>query len=294
MGGPEPDVVEDGVYGYRRLDPVPAADELAQYYQSRYYDSIRRRGASGLDRLARGGEQAQRERQWLHATLYDDVRVLLEEHAPGRRVLDVGAGTGDLVQYLRQERFEAGGVEPSAEAAALAQERDLPVRVGTLESFADSAEPGSCDAVTLMNVLEHVPDPGAVLEVVRGLLAPGGVVCIRVPNDFSDMQLAAVRANGCRRWWIVAPDHINYFDYGSLARLLAGHGFEVLARQSDFPMELFLLFGDDYVTDPELGGGCHRRRVRFEMALPGGVRRLLYRALADSGMGRNCLLIARR
>ena len=65
-------------------------------------------------------------------------------------------------------------------------------------------------------------------------------------------------------------------------------------EQGDFPMELFLLMGDDYVNTPKQGESCHRRRVQFEQAVPGGLRRRLYAALAREGVGRNCLTFAER
>ena len=60
-------------------------------------------------------------------------------------------------------------------------------------------------------------------------------------------------------------------------------------------MELFLLMGDDYTAgDPTVGKACHARRKRFELALPPVLRQALYEALAGVGIGRNCVLFARR
>ena len=49
-------------------------------------------------------------------------------------------------------------------------------------------------------------------------------------------------------------------------------------------MELFLLFGDDYVSDPKLGGVCHQKRSNFEMSIPGELRRKMYRSFAANGL----------
>jgi len=61
----------------------------------------------------------------------------------------------------------------------------------------------------------------------------------------------------------------------------------------DFPMEMFLLFGDGYVGNPEVGSQCHKKRVAFELSLPVEVRRNLYRCFAKNGLGRDCLVFAR-
>ena len=87
--------------------------------------------------------------------------------------------------------------------------------------------------------------------------------------------------------------HINYFDFESLGGLLERKGLEVVHRQGDFPMELFLLMGENYVGDSEVGERCHEKRVRFETALPAELRRCMYEALAGVGVGRSCLVCGR-
>ena len=71
-------------------------------------------------------------------------------------------------------------------------------------------------------------------------------------------------------------------------------GFDRVYQQSDFPMELFLLMGENYVGDAAKGDACHRRRVELELSLPSQVRRRMYQAFAQSGVGRNILMFGRR
>jgi hypothetical protein len=63
-------------------------------------------------------------------------------------------------------------------------------------------------------------------------------------------------------------------------------------------MEAFLMMGDDYTSDRELGRACHKKRKRFDLALDAAgfkeTRRAFYRALANAGMGREVVLIARK
>ena len=287
-------VVQDPTYGHRRLDPVPDADELARYYESQYYHAIRQgKTAVGMrDRLE--DKSRQEEIAWLGACLYTDVAAALRVLAPGPRVLDAGCGMGEFVSFLDQQGFAASGVDPSDEAVSRARSAGLDVRAGTLADVV--ADPSArYDAVTSLNVLEHVPDPAALLDQTRQVLVPGGVACICVPNDFSALQSAAAAHTARKDWWIAAPDHINYFDFDSLERFVSGRGFSVLKRTTDFPMEFFLLMGDDYTAgDPTVGKACHARRKRFELALPPVLRQALYEALAGVGIGRNCVLFARR
>ena len=130
-------------------------------------------------------------------------------------------------------------------------------------------------------------------ELVR-LLKEDGILCVRVPNDFTPLQDAARAHLQSNRWWIASPDHINYFDFTTLEAFLRAHQLQPERRFADFPMELFLLLGQNYVGNPEVGNTCHQNRVQMELALPAQTRRELYGALAQAGFGRNCVVFARR
>jgi hypothetical protein len=122
------------------------------------------------------------------------------------------------------------------------------------------------------------------------------VLCINVPNDFSPFQIAGRAATSADEWWIAPPYHLNYFDFESAAGLLERLGLDIVERTTSFPMEAFLMMGDDYTRDRELGRACHKKRKRFDLALEAAglkeTRRAFYRALANSGMGREVVLIA--
>jgi SAM-dependent methyltransferase len=148
--------------------------------------------------------------------------------------------------------------------------------------------------MVLLNVLEHVPDPADLLTQVTGALAPGGLLIVRVPNDFSPLQADAQRALGGPDWWVVVPDHVNYFDHASIGHLIEGIGLTVVDRSADFPMEIFLLMGQDYRNDPAVGREVHRRRRRAELALDPETRRSMGRAWAAAGIGRNAFVVARK
>ncbi len=289
-------VIEDPELGYRRLEPLPSDSTLTEFYESRYYDLIRKGGrAPELRRHLVGGDEGRGELEWLRATLYDDLATVLGEQLSGKRVLDVGCGTGELVAYFAERGFVAEGIEPSAEAAAEARARGRTVTSSRLEPFAARADrAGAYDAVTFLNVMEHVPSPIEILRATKQMLAPGGIVAIRVPNDFNDLQLATQEHLGLRPYWVAVPDHVNYFTVRSLVGVLDRVGFDVVHTQTDFPMELFLLMGDDYVSNPALGPECHKKRVALELAMPAAVRRRLYMALAAADLGRNTLVFARR
>ncbi|MGH2912603.1 MAG: GNAT family N-acetyltransferase [Solirubrobacteraceae bacterium] len=291
------EVVVDPTYGYRRLEPIPNEEQLKRFYGGDYYTLLRQGGrAPDLQRLLAGGEPAAQERAWLNDTLYDDIAVWLLTHGGGKRILEIGCGTGDLLQSLRERGFEVEGIEPSEQAAELAREQGLDVRTATLEQLlAESAgTPTRYDAVLLVNVLEHIPHAAEMLRGIHRLLATEGLLFISVPNDFNPLQLAAQRELGAEPWWIAIPDHVNYFDVESLRALTQQLGFETVDVLADFPMELFLLMGLNYVGNPELGATCHAYRVSAERAIPADVRRKLFRSFAANGVGRSLHMLVRK
>jgi 2-polyprenyl-3-methyl-5-hydroxy-6-metoxy-1,4-benzoquinol methylase len=285
-------------FGFRQLSPLPSDEQLKSFYQDEYYQLLKQGSrAPELGRITRGGFEAEHERAWLHQTLYQDVLDAILDHAPKGKVLDAGTGPGELVQFLVNHQVDSAGFDPSIDAVEMGKKQGLDLLCHTFESYLEhhreQKAPGFA-AVILLNVLEHVADPIGVIRICHQLLQPNGLLIVRVPNDFTEIQQAAHAKIGGRPWWIASPDHINYFNVQTLKNTYEGLGFEVIDALCDFPMEMFLLFGDNYVSDRELGPVCHQKRVSFELSVPKALRQRLYRALAQAGSGRNVLMTGRK
>jgi SAM-dependent methyltransferase len=120
-------------------------------------------------------------RHWWFRGRRELVTAMLRARVPdGARVLDVGCGTGFVLERLL-DHFDAWGLEPDASVRARASDRAAPrIRAGS--TFDHSAvAPGSFDAVLLLDVLEHLDDDAEGLRSVLPLLRPGGVVLLTVP-----------------------------------------------------------------------------------------------------------------
>ena len=288
-------VIKDSTYGFRRLDPIPPEAELNGFYESHYYDLLRKGGrAPELRRLMEGGDVAANELRWLRDGIYTDIVKVLDEIAPGQRLLEVGCGTGEFLGFSQERGFRGVGTELALEATQLAVSKGLTVYNMTLDKFAAHSGPEKFDVVVMINVLEHVPDAVKTLRACRQLLVPSGILCVRVPNDFSEIQAAAQEKIGEGPWWIAVPDHINYFNFASLRQTLDLLGIETVCAQGDFPMEMFLLMGENYIANPEVGGRCHARRVQFDLGLQPELRRKIYSALGSAGVGRTCLVFGKK
>jgi len=279
------DVIACEICGFSHAVPLPEADALEREYRENYYTEEK------PTYLAHAGE----DQEWARLAQIDRLDALARLlPANRRRLLDIGSGPGFFVKTAVEQGWQAEGIEPSRQAAAHARNMGLLITEGFF-SRESAKQLGCFDAVHMNNMLEHVPDPVPLVEAARDLLEPGGALCVGVPNDFSPLQNAAA-ASGLAQWWVAPPHHLNYFDFDSLTRLLERLGLRVAERHTSYPMEAFLLMGDDYTADPALGRACHTRRKRFDLALEhaglGELRRSFYGALAGLGLGREALVIA--
>ncbi|MGB2728974.1 MAG: class I SAM-dependent methyltransferase [Halobacteriota archaeon] len=293
-------VIDCEICEFKHLDPVPSSEELLEFYQKKYYNLVKRGGrAPEIRRQMARGKEAESELEWLSRTLYSEILYVLEDqihnHRRLKHLLDIGSGTGEFLRYMMNAGWSVIGIEPSEESVQVASS-ELTIYTTSLEEFIATHPDykNKFDAITLLNVLEHVPNPVEFLKHTKKLLKPRtGVICIRVPNDFNELQNHAERKLNKTLWWVAIPDHINYFDIESLQKLVKSLGFEVLYTSVDFPMELFLLMGDDYIGNPEVGSLCHRKRVSFELSIPDALRREISQSLARIGIGRDCMVFAK-
>lgn len=105
----------------------------------------------------------------------------------GARVLDVGCGGGLLSEAMAASGAHVTALDLAPELIEVARLHllesglDVDYRLQSVESLADEA-PASFDAITCMEMLEHVPDPGSVLRACAKLLKPGGVLLLSTLN----------------------------------------------------------------------------------------------------------------
>jgi methionine biosynthesis protein MetW len=147
----------------------------------------------------------------------------------GARVLEIGCGTGSLSRIVADTcGAEVVGIEPDSQRAERAKTRGLEVHVGYLSSELIH-EIGVFDVVLLADVLEHVPNPHAMLSLSRQALKPGGAVIISVPN----VAHWSVRANLLRGKFkyeshgIMDATHLRWFTAVSIRSLVASSGFKI-------------------------------------------------------------------
>ncbi len=194
----------------------PGREELDAIYGDGYFLDA---ADPGLARAAEAGKDATARR--LLAALPGGPGL------NGRRVLEVGAGQGNLVRAAVRAGATVTGIEPSP-AARLAQERAPSATVLQADPMTADLATGAFDVCISADVIEHVPDPASLLRRLHDALAPGGELVITTPNSRSLFARLLGPA-----WFEYKQEHLWYFS-GENVRLLlirTGYGEIRVTRQ---------------------------------------------------------------
>ena len=117
----------------------------------------------------------------------------------GMRIVDVGCGGGILTEGLAKQNAEALGIDLSEDLIDIADLHGLETGIKvnyqkiSVEALADE-QPESFDHVTCMEMLEHVPDPGSIINACAKLVKPGGMVFFSTLNRQAKAYLLAIVA----------------------------------------------------------------------------------------------------
>jgi 2-polyprenyl-3-methyl-5-hydroxy-6-metoxy-1,4-benzoquinol methylase len=151
-------------------NPRPREEDVRRYYSREYRLDYKGRSTPSLRHVARSGRGA-----------LDRYRALAPYLAKGDRILDAGAGGGEVVYVLRRLGYDASGLEPDEEYARHARESlGVPVNTGFVQDVTFPAD--TFDVITMYHALEHVEDPFAILSRLRSWVRGPGVLLIEVPN----------------------------------------------------------------------------------------------------------------
>jgi SAM-dependent methyltransferase len=223
--------------------------------------------AGGYGAFLGGAYARQRKRRY---------RVVLDAFAPlfdageGRRLLDFGCGTGLFLEIAHRRGFECHGVDLAPDAVGVASGKPFGgnVHVGAPLDVPSIAA-GGFDVITMWSVLAHLPCPVEDLTMLRGLLAPGGVLLILTVN--ANALLLKRRLD---RWTGFTTNHLKFYAPDTLSLLLERAGFASVETRP--------AYGDHVETGrSQLTRGQERR---YRRSVERGNRGNMLRAVAHADL----------
>ena len=279
-------------YGFYQVSPTPSEEEITKFYAEEFYTGAYKNfNDSSL-------EVQMSDKEFFHGRwndMYENFIEIKKKLKKDTSILDIGCGWGLALEYFKNKGMEGYGFDPAIEAVNYGKQKGLNLMHAGLQSM-DVFNGKKFDIITILNVLEHLADPTLALEQIKKILKDDGILLIDVPNEFNEFQTSGRDIHKLNDWWLAPPNHLNYFSRDSLVKLLEHLGFKIEICEASFPLEMFLLFGENYVQDSKIGSKCHKQRVAFEQNLrKTGKSKFLkkfYRSLADLNLGRQIAIYA--
>lgn len=203
--------------------PQPSQKKLNNFYQKKYFEA----DLSGKKIQDCLGDYIREEKTFTPylAQKLNEVKTFRHQG----KILDVGCATGFFLKLAEDAGFKPYGVDISKFAVDYARKKlKLKVYHGQLKDVAFPAK--YFDVVIAFHIIEHVKDPLGLLQEIRRILKPNGLLMMTTPNANSVMA----RLLG-RKWWgfNAAPLHLFFFNPKTFISLMTKAGFRTIKLQKE-------------------------------------------------------------
>jgi len=224
------------------LTPQPNQAQLEQAYDQSYYGE----GESKFNKYVEG------ILDWFRARKAKQFARLLTNNAS---VLDIGCGNGNFLNYLSKcGDYELHGIEPAGKSAQRASKYDsIKLKVGYLDKLSYPIK--KFDAVSLIHVFEHLPNPKETIEIINTITKDQALLYLELPN-IDSWQAKIFKQN----WFhLDPPRHLLFFNPTKLKAIFKAFGWELLEESYISPQ--FSPFG---VQQSFLNTFVSRRDLLYE------------------------------
>ncbi len=193
-------------------NPIPEEKEIHKYYESEEYISHSNTSKGIVNTLY----------QYVRTITTNKKVALIKSLSKGKKLLDIGSGTGEFLNACQKRNLDVIGIEPS-ETGRLQSIENFQLSVyqeDKLSSLADS----SFDFITMWHVLEHVYHLNDRIKAIHRLLKEDGHLIVAVPNrDSQD-------ANHYKEHWAAydVPRHLYHFSPNDIENLFSNHQFQLI------------------------------------------------------------------
>jgi SAM-dependent methyltransferase len=282
------EVIECEKCQFKHIVPFIEDKEQEQFYSEEFYQN----------EINDYIEKAKSDIEWysIEANEKFDYFDNYFKNSPGV-IFDIGSGPGYFLKIGSERGWKMKGIEPGKPAFDYSinhLNQDVENQFFNKLNYKTF---GKFDVIHFRNVLEHITDPINILKMAKEILKPNGLICVTSPNDFNPLQLVANEKYDNNFWWVLPKHHVNYFDTNSIEKVFTTLSMEIIHKTASFPLELFMMMGDNYIGNNNLGREIHLKRVELEKSfLNAGKAKLknkIYEKFADVGVGREFTVIAK-
>jgi 2-polyprenyl-3-methyl-5-hydroxy-6-metoxy-1,4-benzoquinol methylase len=274
--------------GFMHVFPLPTLEETENIYKNEYYQKEKPNYIT---------ENVKDKEWWINT--YNRRFEVYEKYLKKekRTLLDIGSGPGVFLEAAKNRGWEVTGIEPNLFAADHTKKLGFNI-INEMYDKKLSEQLNKYDLINLTLVLEHIVNPVELIKLAYNQLNENGLISIVVPNDYSPFQKILHNNYNYNDWWVVPDHHLNYFNRDSLNHIISKNKFKIVHEETTFPIDIFLLMGDDYINNPELGRTVHQKRVDFETKLinsgESNLLTKLYSELAKINIGRELFVIGQK
>lgn len=185
------------------LYPKPSKKNLDDYYQKNF------------QYLAGGTNEKPIRRR---------ARIILNNlqdlNPRGKNLLDIGSGYGYFLDEASKIGLNVAGIEPNKSLTSDSINQLIKsLHNATFEQFFQNNRKNKYDFITLIHVIEHIPNPKRIIRMACQLLAPGGILYIETPNFDSHLY----RAEQDNYTFLTPPDHLWIFSINSFREMVGNN-----------------------------------------------------------------------
>jgi len=191
------------------LVTIPVPKNISDYYKSEDYISHTDSKKSLFDKVYQAVK---------NITLKRKLKLINSFNTKSKKVLDVGAGTGDFLKVCKMNSWEIFGSEPDSGARNIAAKKGV-----NLEKDLSKFQNQQFDVITLWHVLEHVENLQEYITTLKSLLTENGRLIIAVPN------FKSYDAIKYKEFWAAfdVPRHLWHFSKTSISKLFSYENMKV-------------------------------------------------------------------
>ena len=215
--------------GFRFTNYFPSVDTIGRYYDSPDYISHSDSKSGLINRLYHFFRK-----QMLKKKVNLVSKYVVPRQKDNIRILDIGSGTGYFLNAAKERGYAVTGIEKDSNA------RDYAITNFGLDVKDEQSlwalKDESFDVITLWHVLEHLDNLNEVVDKIKSILKPNGVMILALPNHNSH------DAKKYKGYWAAydVPRHLWHFTPDSVEKLLSKHQFKII-KQKTMPLDAFYI-----------------------------------------------------